>query len=90
MDEAENVDPKYVQGFNQGYYLARHMPDLADKLTSIKGESLHIEGLKHGIEQYNLEQAKDRTPDWLKADRIDTLDRSQKQKDKDKDGPDRE
>lgn len=73
MEEAENVDPKYVEGFNQGYYLAKHTPELADKLSSLTGNNPRLEGMKNGIEQYALEHSKDITPDWLKKDRLSQI-----------------
>ncbi len=82
MEEAENVDPKYVEGFNQGYYLAKHTPELAGKLSSLTGNNPRLEGMKAGIEQHELEKSKDRKPDWLKKDRLSSLDNKS---DKDKD-----
>lgn len=76
MEEFDVVNPEYVQGFNDGYLLAKHDPTLATSMNAMKGNSERIKGLQAGIEQYEKEQTKDRTPDFLKKDRVSSLDKS--------------
>jgi hypothetical protein len=52
MDET-----KYIQGFNNGYILAGHKPDLVETLsTSIGTANEYVEGLKDGKEQLKFEK----------------------------------
>lgn len=88
MADQDKIHEQYISGFNQGYLLARHLPELAEKLTKIEGKSDRVLGMKEGIEQYVLEQSKDRTPDWLKKDRLGKTD--DKLNDKSKDNLERE
>ena len=62
----EKVDKNYLEGFNNGYFLAKYEPELAEKLSKIQAESLHVKGLQQGREQYLKEQLKERLPTLLK------------------------
>lgn len=92
MEEFEQVPPEYQKGFNNGYAIGKHMPDLAAKLETLKGKSLQMEGLKAGFEQVNKEMGKDKTkdnlPKWLRKDRISSLskgnDRTKNKEDRDR------
>ena len=68
--EEENVDPAYIKGFNEGYTLAQHLPDLAKQLSSIENNSPRYEGLKAGRAHYVAEKNRERLPGWLKEDRL--------------------
>lgn len=83
MDEAENIDPKYLEGFNQGYFLAKHAPDLANSLSNLKPANLRLEGIQHGIQEFGREQVKDYMPEWLKQDRLNTINKTNDSKEKD-------
>jgi hypothetical protein len=69
MEETEKVEPEYLKGFNEGYTIAQHMPELAEKLAKIDSDFSRLVGFKDGRQQYQLEQTKDRLPAWLKGDR---------------------
>lgn len=59
MDEVnEQLHPDYQKRFNDGYLIAKHVPDLAEKLRKIKSNSVLVKGLVQGIEQYDLEKNK--------------------------------
>lgn len=67
MEETENkVDKNYLEGFNNGYFLAKYEPELAEMLSKIHAESLHVKGLQKGREQYLKEQLKEKLPSLLK------------------------
>jgi hypothetical protein len=66
MEESDKVDPDYLKGFNEGYALAQHVPDLADKLSRVKNESERGKGFQDGRRQYTHEQMKELRPSWLK------------------------
>ena len=69
MEEQDKVEPEYVKGFNEGYIISQHKPELAQKLASIKSDFIRLVGFKAGREQYQAEQTKHRLPAWLKGDR---------------------
>lgn len=58
---------QYVRGFNHGYLLTKHVPDLVGKLTaSLKASTNdYLSGFFSGKEEYELE---------LKQERLDELD----------------
>lgn len=79
MEGEDKVDPVYLKGFNEGYTIAEHMPELAQVLANVEGKSERLNGLKAGQSQYHKDQAKEikkyishkevPLPDWLKRDR---------------------
>ena len=69
MEEQDKVEPEYVKGFNEGYLISQHEPELAEKLTSIDSDFIRLVGFKAGREQYQKEQVRERLPEWLKRDR---------------------
>ena len=50
MDEQQ-----YISGFNRGYLIARHEPELAAKLTITPNPSPFFTGMMDGKEQYEKE-----------------------------------
>jgi hypothetical protein len=88
MEEIE-VTPEYLKAFNDGYLIAKHMPELSEKLAQIKGQTPQLTGMKDGRDQYVREFKKERYPSWLRSDRFKSKDDApDKQKDKERDGPD--
>lgn len=69
MEDQDKVEPEYVKGFNEGYTISQHKPELAEKLASIDSDFIRLVGFKDGRKQYQVEQIKDRLPSWLKGDR---------------------
>lgn len=69
MEEQDKVEPQYVKGFNEGYTISQHKPELAEKLANIESDFIRLVGFKAGREQYQQEQVKERLPSWLKGDR---------------------
>lgn len=69
MQEQEPTDD-YIKGYNQGYLIAEHMPELAGKLPSTLSKSERGKGLLDGQTQYMLEQNKQHLPSWLQKDRL--------------------
>lgn len=80
MEVDDTPPPEYLDGFNKGYTIAEAMPELAEKLAKIKGNSPKLAGLKQGINEYSLEkdkqleqnkgkeettENKDYYPDWI-------------------------
>ena len=88
-EETETPHPDYVKGFNEGYILSKHMPELADKMPKdLSGE--RGQGFMQGRQQFLSEKEKDKLP-FLKNDRLSGLNKQQPvpSKGKDKDAPER-
>ncbi|GAB3732253.1 hypothetical protein [Spirosoma lituiforme] len=69
MEEQDNVESEYVKGFNEGYTISQHKPELAERLAGIDSDFIRLVGFKAGREQFQKEQLRERLPDWLKGDR---------------------
>jgi len=55
----ETEEKLYIQGFNNGYLLAKHDPELATKLTAqTNDQSDYFQGLISGKNEYDLELEK--------------------------------
>jgi len=73
MEEQETIPPEYLKGFNEGYTLAQHMPDMVDSISKSLPDSERSNGFKAGQEQYRQELVKEKRPTWLRRDRLDNL-----------------
>lgn len=86
MEESEKPHPDYQKGFNEGYTIAKHMPEFAEQLAKATAENLRGSGFQEGRKQFLLEQEKDRYPSWLTGDRsTKSPNEPNKTKDMDKD-----
>ncbi len=83
MKENATTSEEFVKGFNDGYLLAKHEPELVARLPVDLGSSERSKGFKAGKEQYLLEKSKERLPAWMRADRLSNLDKNDVGKDKD-------
>lgn len=75
MENEERPSPGYLKGFNEGYALTKHSPELAQKIADSFGkllenapESDRASGFGDGRKQFYLDATKSRYPDWLKRD----------------------
>jgi hypothetical protein len=69
MEDEEKIEPDYLKGFNEGYTIVQHAPELAEKLANIDSDFIRLVGFKQGREQYQKEQTRERLPSWLKGER---------------------
>jgi hypothetical protein len=46
---------QYLKGFNDGYLIAEHMPQVVKALADIKEKTPHVEGFLDGAKQYFLD-----------------------------------
>lgn len=67
-EKDEHID--YQKGFNEGYIIAQHMPELSDELSKVKSDSPRMEGFRDGHEQFSLEKDHVHVPAWLKEETI--------------------
>lgn len=45
----------YQKGFNEGYLLAKHRPDISDGLKGLHPDTPRLEGMKDGQTEYEYE-----------------------------------
>jgi hypothetical protein len=61
--EETTVDPQYLKGFNNGYQLAKHEPELAAQLTAQPNDhNVYFKGLFSGKQQYENDMR-----EWAKS-----------------------
>lgn len=68
MAELDTPTPDYLKGFNDGYLIAKHEPDVATVLINVESKTERMEGMKAGMEEYVRENNKTNVPAWLKRD----------------------
>lgn len=68
MPEDQTSELNYKKGFNEGYIITKHLPELSDQLSQIKNETPRIDGFKDGRNEYFQEKAKERMNSFLKTD----------------------
>lgn len=83
MEQTIDPHPDYIKGFNEGYALAQHMPEISEKLPQSLGSTERGQGFKAGRDQYILEKEK-QLPSWLKKDRLSSLGKEDHDREKDK------
>lgn len=84
MENEEIIDPNYQKGFNEGYLIAQHMPELAEQLSRATGESPRLTGIRDGRQEYMAEQIRSLRPSRLK-DRYSGYDDAEPDKQTDRD-----
>lgn len=56
----EQEEKDYTKGFNNGYLLAQHQPELLNKISSsLDRNNSYCDGLMSGKEEFEIEKAKD-------------------------------
>lgn len=68
-------DTLYIRGFNEGYVITEHLPDLAQGISKIESPSPYFEGFRDGREELVREQVRALRREFLKADPGRDLDR---------------
>lgn len=57
----ETLNPQYQKGFNHGYLLAKHKPELMKQLEkSLTDKNEYTKGILHGRAEYRMEKMKTR------------------------------
>jgi hypothetical protein len=51
-------EAKYIKGFNEGYLLTEYLPDLSEKLATLKAEGPQLRGFRDGREEFLNEKDK--------------------------------
>ena len=69
MEDNTTVPSEYQKRFNEGYTIAKYMPELAQQLTEAIKDKETDNGLQDGHRQFLSEQVKDKLPSWLSGNR---------------------
>lgn len=62
-------EKEYIKGFNEGYLISKDLPNLAIQLSKTETTDSRGQGLRDGIEQFDLEKSKSRIPESFKTKR---------------------
>lgn len=76
MPEDQISKASYQKGFNEGYIITKHLPELSDQLAQIKNETPRIDGFKDGRNEFFQEKAKERMGKFLNKDVSNVEDKS--------------
>lgn len=61
-------EQKFNKGFNSGYLLAEHTPDIINKLSAtVEPANDYLNGIQSGAKQYNKEKFKSQAKDLNKT-----------------------
>ncbi len=71
MDESNTSQDAYIKGFNEGYLITEHLPDLSDQIFSSLSDSERSKGFKDGRTQFITEQMQPNYPSWLQTKQSD-------------------
>lgn len=69
MEKEQEVDdphPDFIKGFNEGYILAQHAPEIGGIFGAYAGETERGKGFASGKGQYVYEKVKEREPSLLR------------------------
>lgn len=66
MEENETPHPDYIKGFNEGYLLSTHLPDIAQAVARSNSSSFRSAGFVDGTKQRQLELQRENYPAWRK------------------------
>ncbi len=67
-EQNTSVPPDYQKRFNEGYTIAKYLPELASQLTEAMKDK-EPNGFQDGRQQFLSEQVKDKRPAWLTGKR---------------------
>lgn len=84
MEDRTPIPPEYQKRFNEGYTIAKYMPELAEQLSIALKDNERGNGFRDGRNQYLTEQVKDKLPSWLSGTRP-AKEENQPDKSKDRD-----
>lgn len=71
MEETYDKEPHpdYLKGFNEGFTMAKYMPELTEKIGKSLGGSDRGMGFSDGMDQFRvMEKDEQKYPDWLRSD----------------------
>lgn len=66
-DNNNEPHPDFVQGFNEGYFIAQEMPQFASDMARHMPQSQRGNGFGRGVQEYGREQSRQRQRDTKAA-----------------------
>ena len=69
MENEESIDSHYQQGFNEGYLVTKHWPEMSDMIAHVPNATPRLDGFRDGKRQFVLEQAREQRPKWMEENR---------------------
>lgn len=61
MESLNTPEKKFTKGFNAGYLIAKHEPELAAKIVKLPNEKSHyFKGIVSGKQEYEMEKMRSR------------------------------
>lgn len=69
MEEQNTISREYQKRFNEGYALAKYMPEVAETLAQSLKDNDRGQGFRDGRNQYLREQLKEKLPSRLSNQR---------------------
>jgi hypothetical protein len=67
--ESALPEADYTKGFNDGYIMTKHLPELSEKLSGIDSDVPRIDGFKEGRKQFVLDKARETREQWRSQDK---------------------
>ena len=65
MEEKDDVTPDFLRGFNDGYYIGKHDPQIADTLSAMDLKTDRMSGIKAGLSEAAKEKKLSLLPKWM-------------------------
>lgn len=63
--EEEPIHPSYQQGFNEGYLVTQHWPEISESIAKVPNVTQRLDGFRDGRRHYVLELTKANRPKWM-------------------------
>ena len=67
-DEQTTPDAVYIKGFNEGYIITKHLPEVSDCIVQVQSESPRLDGFRDGRKQLVLEKIAEQHKTPLKTE----------------------
>jgi len=81
-DEQTTSDAGYIKGFNEGYIITKHLPEVSDCIVQVQSESPRLDGFRDGRKQLVLEKIAEQHKTPLKTEQNKDI-RQEPRKDRD-------
>jgi len=81
-DEQTTPDAGYIKGFNEGYIITKHLPEVSDCVVQVQNDSPRLDGFRDGRKQLVLERIAEQHKAPLKTEQNKDI-RQEPRKDRD-------
>ena len=76
-NETTPIDINYQKGFNEGYLVTKHWPEMSDTIAQVKNLTPRLDGFRDGRRQYVLDLTKANRPNWMQRNNNRSPEREQ-------------